>query len=337
MIFHTIFKVLYITETYYQNKLKMHSNCSYNQTMARKLIKDIDAKEKEVPGYFYSNVVLPINKVDGVLSVCEIVLAIKKKHATRYLLTFTISISTPERHSEVQEVFEKVLGNKNITERETFLNWLVLRLEKVPAMINTLRVSPERNRFTENFAEENEAWLAKKAFCDTLSPETIERLYKECSICDEYTTLTTKCNHHICLPCLSHLQKQKCPMCRNQLYEEDDYDDDDDESDSDDEGDGNVTENGEEAETDEETDDTLPSAVLAINSAEFVDVADDMSDPAVDIDFTLDRPGPFEPVSFEPVSFEPVPFAHGAFDNETSQNSRTDSEEYCVDVFTYPQ
>ena len=79
MIFHTIFKVLYITETYYQNKLKMHSNCSYNQTMARKLIKDIDAKEKEVPGYFYSNVVLPINTVDGVLSVCEIVLAIKKK------------------------------------------------------------------------------------------------------------------------------------------------------------------------------------------------------------------------------------------------------------------
>lgn len=84
------------------------------------------------------------------------------------------------------------------------------------------------------------------------SGNSIEPSFKECCVCAEETTNKTPCKHHICIVCLSRLNKQKCPICRGTMYAEDDDDEDEDDEDDDDLS---------EEEEDEEEEDYEPSAI----------------------------------------------------------------------------
>lgn len=82
----------------------------------------------------------------------------------------------------------------------------------------------------------------------------------ECGICyDELSlnknTCTTSCGHQFCMGCFIKCTQQsnKCPLCRVELYEEEEYDEDDDEEFVDeDEEDGN-TSGDEHSEMDDES------------------------------------------------------------------------------------
>ena len=121
-------------------------------------------------------------------------------------------------------------------------DWISIKLSKIQSLITKLRVSPQRDCLTAKFEEESVLWEAKKAFCIELekksaAPASIETTFKNCCVCDDETTHKTACKHHICIVCISRLNKQRCPMCRCAIYDEgaDDDDDSSEEEDSDDE------------------------------------------------------------------------------------------------------
>ena len=150
--------------------------------------------------------------------------------------------------------------------RFALADWLTLKLNNIQKLITRLRVSPQRDRLITNYAEEKILWDATKKFCIEIEQKSviktrartrasaseaaaaaaaeeeksssgnrIEPSFKECCVCAEETTNKTPCKHHICIVCLSRLNKQKCPICRGTMYaeEEDDEEDDDDEDDDD--------------------------------------------------------------------------------------------------------
>ena len=45
--------------------------------------------------------------------------------------------------------------------------------------------------------------------------------FKQCSVCMENTTSSTKCNHMLCQKCACNLQKKICPICRRSISIED--------------------------------------------------------------------------------------------------------------------
>jgi len=46
----------------------------------------------------------------------------------------------------------------------------------------------------------------------------------ECSVCYEKTITKTACNHYLCQKCFCSLIEKICPLCRENLIDEDDYD-----------------------------------------------------------------------------------------------------------------
>jgi hypothetical protein len=42
----------------------------------------------------------------------------------------------------------------------------------------------------------------------------------DCSVCYEQTILKTECNHALCQKCFSSLEQKTCPICRNELVDE---------------------------------------------------------------------------------------------------------------------
>jgi hypothetical protein len=92
---------------------------------------------------------------------------------------------------------------------------------------------------------------ANRAAIEKYSSENrIEPSFKECCVCAEETTNKTPCKHHICIVCLSRLNKQKCPICRGTMYAEDEEEDDDEDEDDDDDED-DLSEEEEEEENNE--------------------------------------------------------------------------------------
>jgi hypothetical protein len=84
----------------------------------------------------------------------------------------------------------------------------------------------------------------------------------ECGVCyDELSlnknTCTTSCGHQFCMGCFIKCTQQsnKCPLCRVELYEEEEYNEDDDEDyeEEDEEDDGNTSGDDETSELGEES------------------------------------------------------------------------------------
>jgi hypothetical protein len=42
-------------------------------------------------------------------------------------------------------------------------------------------------------------------------------LMVECCVCFEETSISTKCNHALCLECYLRIDSKKCPMCRGKI------------------------------------------------------------------------------------------------------------------------
>jgi len=63
------------------------------------------------------------------------------------------------------------------------------------------------DKLTSNFK-----LIIEPNFDDILENKTVK--YKECCVCFENTTRTTRCDHHLCYECIIELKKESCPICR---------------------------------------------------------------------------------------------------------------------------
>ena len=235
----------------------------------KRIIKGNLATLDDDGSYFIDNI-LPIDKIDNVNTICEMRLGVKtnKVNSHAYQVYFSVSMGT-SKYDKKDEVYFKDFGIKLIKKKkpclphkqpeeykEEVFKWLTEKLNKLQTIIKKLRVSPQRDCLTINYEEENDLWEAKKEFCKAISNECladpentsagIESSFKECCVCNDETTNKTSCNHHICIVCLSRLNKQQCPMCREEMYEDDDDDDDDSDDDSDSDDDEDDEDNEEE-------------------------------------------------------------------------------------------
>ena len=240
----------------------------------KKIIKGHLASLDDDGSYFIDNI-LPIDKIDNVNVICEMRVGVKtnKVNSHAYQFYFTVTMGT-SKYDKKEEIFWKDFGIKLIKKRkpclphkqpeeykEDVFKWLAEKLNKLQTIIKKLRVSPQRDCLTINYKEENDLWEAKKEFCKLISNASlddendtsggIESSFKECCVCNDETTNKKSCNHHICIVCLSRLNKQQCPMCREEMYEDGGDDDDSDDSDSDDDDD-------DDDEDDEEEDIEMP-------------------------------------------------------------------------------
>jgi hypothetical protein len=218
------------------------------------------AKGGPKDGYcHFIDVVLPIDKIDGVNTVCEIRLGVETNLAKTHLyqLHVCISIGT-SKYEKKDDIFYKDMGMKSVKKvgkampckqpeeyKRAVYEWLSFKLGRIQALITKLRVSPQRDCLTTKYEEESLLWEAKKTFCSEIekkseAPASIETSFKNCCVCDDETTHKTACKHHICIVCVSRLNKQKCPMCRSAIYDDED---DDGESDDEDDDDESVDEN----------------------------------------------------------------------------------------------
>ena len=223
----------------------------------KRIIKGYCSTMDDDGSYFIDNT-LPIDKIDNVNTICDMRVGVKtnKVNSHAYQFYFTVTMGT-SKYDKKEEIFWKDFGIKLIKKRkpclphkqpeeykEEVFKWLSEKLNKLQTIIKKLRVSPQRDCLTINYEEENNLWNAKKEFCKAIGNESladpentsagIESSFKECCICNDETTNKTSCNHHICIVCLSRLNKQQCPMCREEMYEDDGDDDSDDDSDDDD-------------------------------------------------------------------------------------------------------
>ena len=250
----------------------------------KKIIKGHLASLDDDGSYFIDNI-LPIDKIDNVNVICEMRVGVKtnKVNSHAYQFYFTVTMGT-SKYDKKEEIFWKDFGIKLIKKRkpclphkqpeeykEDVFKWLAEKLNKLQTIIKKLRVSPQRDCLTINYKEENDLWEAKKEFCKLISNASlddendtsggIESSFKECCVCNDETTNKTSCNHHICIVCLSRLNKQQCPMCREEMYEDggDDSDDDDsDDDDSDDDDSDDDDDDDDDDEDDEEEDIEMP-------------------------------------------------------------------------------
>ena len=234
----------------------------------KRIIKGYCSTMDDDGSYFIDNA-LPIDKIDNVNTICDMRIGVKtnKVNSHAYQFYFTVTMGT-SKYDKKEEIFWKDFGIKLIKKRkpclphkqteeykEEVFKWLTEKLNKLQTIIKKLRVSPQRDCLTINYEEENNLWNAKKEFCKAINNESladpentsagIESSFKECCICNDETTNKTSCNHHICIVCLSRLNKQSCPMCREEMYEDDGDDEDsedseDSDSDDDDDDDEDV-------------------------------------------------------------------------------------------------
>ena len=193
---------------------------------------------------YYLDIILPIDKIDGVNTVCEIRVGvdIESKKVDIYNIYFNVSIGT-SKFDQKEDIFYKYLGVVRVLKKTTWCypnnqteeyknavsHWLTLKLSKIQKLITKLRVSPQRDCLTINYDEDHNLWEAKKKYCKEIEKSSnastdtrVESSYKECCVCAEETTNKTTCNHPICIVCLSRLNKQKCPICRGTIYPDDD-------------------------------------------------------------------------------------------------------------------
>lgn len=190
-------------------------------------IRDKNARVKHETGWYTVSMVLPISEIDGVkISECEIMLSTFKY--TRYRVGLIINIGGFD--GDEKEIYYKITPNFKIKTGENsaviLKKWVAIKIKDIREIIKTLRVSPKRNKLTDNFEMENIIWLAYNEFCKELG-DRVKKAYDECCICNDITTMQTQCKHHICVVCVSKLNKNKCPLCRGPVY----YDtEDDDES-----------------------------------------------------------------------------------------------------------
>jgi len=232
-----------------------------SEVIITKLNKKI-AKSSPKDAYcHFLDIVLPIEKIDGVNIICELRIGVEtnlvKTHL--YQLQLCVSIGT-SKYNKNDDVFYKDMGMKSIKKslkgppckqseeyKRAVYDWISIKLTKIQILIAKLRVSPQRDCLTSKYEEESVLWEAKKAFCiefekKSAAPASIETTFKNCCVCDDETTHKTSCKHHICIVCISRLNKPRCPMCRCAIYDEgaddsssdEDSDDDDEDSDAED-------------------------------------------------------------------------------------------------------
>ena len=58
---------------------------------------------------------------------------------------------------------------------------------------------------------------------DLFACENVVLDFDNCSVCHNPTLRETQCNHYLCIRCFQQLQREKCPICRKSLWEEEEY------------------------------------------------------------------------------------------------------------------
>lgn len=260
------------------------------EVIITKLNKKIAKSSPKDGNCHFLDIVLPIEKIDGVNIICELRIGVEtnlvKTHL--YQLQLCISIGT-SKYDKKDDVFYKDMGMKSIKKslkgppckqseeyKRAVYDWISIKLTKIQTLITKLRVSPQRDCLTSKFEEESVLWEAKKAFCiefeeKSSAPASIETTFKNCCVCDDETTHKTLCKHHICIVCISRLNKQRCPMCRCAIYDEGADDDSSSEEDSDEESDAedDYIEDASEAdasESDEDEEDAIEADASAVDN-----------------------------------------------------------------------
>ena len=152
------------------------------------------------------NVHVPIDKIDGVDVSVNIVNPGKceegctcKKPKMYFLVDYTNSETRTEKYAiNNQEEFDIIVAKITC--------W-------------------EFDKLSNKFVDGSEHIKTIEFYSCFMSPK-IQLRYDECCVCLEKTSGKTKCNHPICLSCFTNLKKPKCPLCRENIYEDGNESDD---------------------------------------------------------------------------------------------------------------
>lgn len=125
------------------------------------------------------------------------------------------------------EASDVVLGTKKINVKSRLAKDMAEELLKY---IKNIKFNKFEGRFEENNFEQIE--LIK----ELQEIENVELHGGECCVCYEHTIIKTSCRHNLCYVCWSGIKVKRddngcteilCPMCRNDIYNNDsDYDSD---------------------------------------------------------------------------------------------------------------
>tara|TARA_Y100001973_G_C5150868_1_gene308045 strand:- start:570 stop:1232 length:663 start_codon:yes stop_codon:yes gene_type:complete len=131
------------------------------------------------------------------------------------IIRYTVEISSMNMYLNT---VNDIIYNESCEDFDTLMEQVLLVFNTYKyCKINNLFATPERCDFN-------------KLIYDLFDNETDNK----CSVCYDYTTTTTMCNHKVCLECLENFRIKKissCPICRKCLCcgtEGDCYDNEDD-------------------------------------------------------------------------------------------------------------
>lgn len=208
----------------HMNTYAILSQSLYDQLMAKTI------GVRSVREVVFAKIVLPINKIDGIHNIQCVI-----KLNTLNFKDFQLELLIDTRG---ELIFTKRTGFFRGTRAFPLKGRMPARIKEFQDTIKKLRVSPKGDKLTADYEMEKVIWAANIEFCSGLG-ETVGKSYDECCVCTDNTVFTTFCKHHVCIRCISRLVKPECPMCRGEIYDEDEdeYDDDDDDDDEDDDND----------------------------------------------------------------------------------------------------
>ena len=144
---------------------------------------------------------LPIKEIDGVS--CYVYLETEKcRHTEKQFVRMVVAVNNSANS----------YGNMAARNQEEFVE-IIEKLKHYKV-----------DMLKDGFVDSRKYTPAKDIYKGLESPTL--RLYDDCCVCLEMTSRTINpCGHAICLRCLSHLKKTKCPMGREDMRRYEDTDD----------------------------------------------------------------------------------------------------------------
>jgi hypothetical protein len=134
-------------------------------------------------------------------------------------LGFNISIPSHEHVNKLDyDIFQNIfILNVNIEDPNIFKNYIYNICFYCYIVLRDFRFNPMLN-YLNHSEDIDELLLIKNALINLFGNKY------ECTVCMEQTITKTECNHPLCQKCFSSLEQKTCPICRNELVDENDYD-----------------------------------------------------------------------------------------------------------------
>lgn len=131
---------------------------------------------------------------------------------------FNISIPSHESINKTYyDIFQNVfILNVNIEDENIFKNYIYNICFYCYIVLRDFRYDPMLT-YLNHYEDISELLILKSALINLFGTKY------DCSVCMEQTITKTECNHPLCQKCFSSLEQKICPICRNELVNENDF------------------------------------------------------------------------------------------------------------------